>query len=448
MLLFTSSFHSKFLRSNMSDPDEAVDPLQRVRRAIEELPGQQVGYNSQSDRQKRKRNKQHVIFRELLVKLAGSDVSDQIHFLVDQAKKVSKQTYVHVTLESVNAPPDFATMDRESRRHFRHLHKLVDTVLPLAAGSTSPESQMKLLKARWVVLHGNIVMPSDYSWKTLGNAIVTLPEPTPYNELNQNQKIHSQHAIKIKALDILITKLAGSNILEDQIILISDRLKVIHKKNPKEARFLNLHHLRLLESYLIPLPKFKKPKAEFQDQYDSIKIVAKKLAGTDDPETICCFLRSQFPQLISWNSIFEHTDALEACPQRADFPIKMKALLQKFSGDGTVDFLIANFKVSTSTLSSQFLQDLMAINNHISALRRQKESNEHLKNFKKCIVSCLTRSFSFRKVVEAGWDVTFWFWKACERNRNDETSFYDIDPASNAGRKPITEALANEIGQL
>ena len=139
-----------------------------------------------------------MIFQELLVKLAGPDVIDQIRFLVDQAKRISKQTYLQVTLASVNAPPDFATMNRESRRYYRHLHKLVDTVLPLAAGSTSPKSQIKLLKARWAVLHENLLMQVDYKWKTLSKAIEILPEATPYNDLNQNQKKHSQHAIKIK----------------------------------------------------------------------------------------------------------------------------------------------------------------------------------------------------------------------------------------------------------
>ena len=427
---------------------EASPRLENVRTAIRELPDQLVGYSSQTSRQKRKKLVQRKIFRELLVKLAGSNVDDQITFLVDQAKTISKRTYVHVTLASMDVAPDFGTMTRDSRKYWRHIHKLVDKILPLAAGSATPNSQIKLLKVRWAVLHDNMTIPADYTWKTLSSAVATLPEPIPYKQLTQKQKIHSQHSTKIKTLDILLTKLTGSNRLEDHIILIADRLKHIHKMNPAKARFLSLNHLGLFADYLIPLTKFTTPKPEFQAQYDTIKVLAEKLAGTNDPETICRFLRTQFPQLITWDTVFEQTEVLEASPERPDFPEKMKALLKKFAGDSLIEFLLTNFEVFASTLSSPLLQDLMSINNHIVSLRRRKESNEHLKNFRKCILSCLTRPFNFSELIEAGWDISFWFWKACEENRDDEKSFYDFDPASNAGKKRISEALANEIGQL
>ena len=377
------------------------------------------------------------------------EFDDQISFLVDQAKKLSKKTYVNVTLKSMDVAPDFATMSRETRRYYRHVHKLVDTILPIVAGSTTPDSQFKLLKTRWVEIHNGMKMPTDYSWKNLSSAIQVLPDPTPYGLLNPIQMIHTQHATKFRSLDALLRKLTGGNDVKDHIILIADRLKQMHKKKPKDQQFLSLGALRLFEEHLIPLATFSARKPEFEDEYDAINILAQKLAGSTDPETVCRFLRTQFPQLnLTWNAIFDQSAVLEPRPEEEDFPEKMKSLLNKFAGDHIVEFLTSNLEVFAATLSSPVLQDLMSINNHIAELRRQRESNVHLKNFRRCILSCLTRSFKFTDLINAGWDLTFHMWKTIGRNRDDEKSFYDIDPASKAGNKPISEALANEIGQL
>ena len=44
--------------------------------------------------------------------------------------------------------------------------------------------------------------------------------------------------------------------------------------------------------------------------------------------------------------------------------------------------------------------------------------------------------------------MTFWTWNACKTNRDDEKQFFDIDPSSKAGNKPISEALALKIAQM
>ena len=222
----------------------------------------------------------------------------------------------------------------------------------------------------------------------------------------------------------------------------------MHKREPKENQFLSIGDLRLFKDHLIPLKKFSTPKPEFEDQYDAIKILAHKLAGSTDPETVGRFLRSQFPQLndITWNSIFDQSTVLAPSPQGEDFYEKMSIVLKKFAGDDIVEFLTSKFEVFS--LSCPVFQDLMSICNHIIELRRRQESNEHLGNFRKCILSCLTRSFKLAELINAGWDLTFNIWKASQRNRDDEKSFYDVDPCSKAGNKPISEALAKEIGQL
>ena len=116
--------------------------------AVQALPEQVNGYRSQSDRQKRKRATERSIFRDLLSKLAGTDSEDQMKFLVDQAKKISRNTYVKLTLDSFKLPPDFATLPKANRKTYRPIHQLIDTILPIAAGSPTPESQINLFKVR------------------------------------------------------------------------------------------------------------------------------------------------------------------------------------------------------------------------------------------------------------------------------------------------------------
>ena len=44
--------------------------------------------------------------------------------------------------------------------------------------------------------------------------------------------------------------------------------------------------------------------------------------------------------------------------------------------------------------------------------------------------------------------MNFRIWTVCKKNQDDEKQFFDIDPSSKAGNKPISEALALQIAQM
>ena len=73
-------------------------------------------------------------------------------------------------------------------------------------------------------------------------------------------------------LDALIRKLTGRNDVRDYINLIAERLKDMHKMEPKDKLFLSIGDLRLFEEHLIPLKKFSTPKPEFENGYNAIQI--------------------------------------------------------------------------------------------------------------------------------------------------------------------------------
>ena len=68
--------------------------------------------------------------------------------------------------------------------------------------------------------------------------------------------------------------------------------------------------------YLTSLPTFTTPKPRLQSQYDAVKGLVIKLAGSDEPEIVSSFLRSQFDCLnqrkINWSFIFDHADELKS----------------------------------------------------------------------------------------------------------------------------------------
>ena len=88
-----------------------------------------------------------------LTKKIFSKKNEQVTSLLSQAQKISSTTCVQQVLKSIPIPPDYATLDKKQRRNYSHLHNLIDIILPLAAGSSSPESQLKLLENRWKYIH-------------------------------------------------------------------------------------------------------------------------------------------------------------------------------------------------------------------------------------------------------------------------------------------------------
>lgn len=97
-------------------PPLTISLLSKLRQVIELIPDQIDAFGDQSVAQKSKRSAERTVFRELLSKLAGNDKAHQTAFLIDQARKISRSTYVKVALESVTAVPDYAQLDKKNRQ--------------------------------------------------------------------------------------------------------------------------------------------------------------------------------------------------------------------------------------------------------------------------------------------------------------------------------------------
>ena len=142
--------------------------LSSLDKVLDQIPDQTNAFRSQTDYQFKKRFKERMVFRKLLAKLSGNEKDDQIEFLINEARLISSQTYVKVTLKSIQKPPDYATLAKRNRQTHAHVHQLIDEILPIAAGSTSLISQMKVFENRWNFLHEEPFLKS---------AIKTLSDP-------------------------------------------------------------------------------------------------------------------------------------------------------------------------------------------------------------------------------------------------------------------------------
>ena len=78
---------------------------------------------------------------------------ERIDFYLSQARKINKKAFLHKALESIPAPPEYSSLTKITRRKFAHCHSLIDKCLRVAAGSSSPEVQFKLLERRWKHIH-------------------------------------------------------------------------------------------------------------------------------------------------------------------------------------------------------------------------------------------------------------------------------------------------------
>ena len=143
--------------------------LSSLEEVIDQIPDQTQSFRSQTQGQIRKRSKERTVFRRFLAKLSGDDKNDQIAFLINQAQKISRRTYVKVALHSIQKPPDYATLQKRSRETHAHIYQLIDEILPIAAGSTSLISQMRVFENRWKFLHNESFFESKV--KALSNPV-------------------------------------------------------------------------------------------------------------------------------------------------------------------------------------------------------------------------------------------------------------------------------------
>ena len=152
--------------------------------------------------------KDRDLFRQLTVKLAGPSKGEQVAFLLSQAKKISsKSDVVKASLSLVSPPPDFKHLTKEKKRPYRSIYSLIDKILPLAAGSAEPQSQLKLLEARWKHVHKQPLMPYTMDFKTLLSSIDQLT----WTVIEDDNKLIQKQSHEVTLFRRLLTKLLGDN---------------------------------------------------------------------------------------------------------------------------------------------------------------------------------------------------------------------------------------------
>ena len=170
---------------------------------------------------------------------------------------------VKASLNLIPKPPDFKELKKTSRRTYRGIYSLIDKIVPLAAGSTEPQSQLKLLEARWMHVHKLQLMPYTMNFKTLLSSIDKLPW-TVKEDGNDSVKKGSQEGTLFRRL---LEKLLGND-KQSQLNFLLHQARVIDRKT-----FIT----RALK--IIPIPPTyseltKNQRRSFENVYSLVRIAA------------------------------------------------------------------------------------------------------------------------------------------------------------------------------
>ena len=166
--------------------------LSALEKAIDEIPDQTIAFRNQSQYHYKKRTLERNLFRKLLTKLAGGDKEDKIAFLVNQAQLISRKTYVKAVLESIPKQPDYSTLEKKNRPTHAHIHKLIDQLLPIVAGSRDILSQKRVFESRWQYLHNMPYIPTKMSLNSIEKAI-----ELKFEDRNERIKFFMSQARKV-----------------------------------------------------------------------------------------------------------------------------------------------------------------------------------------------------------------------------------------------------------
>ena len=88
---------------------------------------------------------------EILFKLAKKIFNtdeEVITFYLTREQNLRGTKYVELALRSMAVPPDYMTLSKDKRRIHADIHRLIDKILPIAAGSSFLNVQRKLLENR------------------------------------------------------------------------------------------------------------------------------------------------------------------------------------------------------------------------------------------------------------------------------------------------------------
>ena len=148
--------HGKVLKCHCESIDTPLT-WKTLKTAIEALPDLTTWLNLSRDelsaRQQESISRRRTFFRKLVEKVVGTNKEEQVKFLIREARKINKNTYVQSARSSIPTPPDYRSLAKIERRQHSHVHKLIDLFLPLAAGSESITSQKHIFENRWHHMH-------------------------------------------------------------------------------------------------------------------------------------------------------------------------------------------------------------------------------------------------------------------------------------------------------
>ena len=265
--------------------------LQMLQTAVDLIPEQDIPFRQQTTYHQSKRVRERKVFRKLAAKLAGADKEDQVAFLIDQARKVDRKTYVVAALKSITTPPDYISIQKDKRPTYAHVHRLIDIILPIVAGSSSSASQKKIFENRWAFVHKEQYIPSmvdsetlqklinehdstESLWKVLAKVIERLPNNSDEKE-NELKQSTDDLDKKFKLVAKLIKKIFNKK---------TDQLTSVIKHARKISRSTYIQ--KALETIPIP-PEYSslnyKDRKKYSNVHNLINIILPIAAGSSSP---------------------------------------------------------------------------------------------------------------------------------------------------------------------
>ena len=320
----------------MSDVTRYSKLLENLENLIHKLPGRTDSFRNQSKKKKEKTSKERALFRQLTVKLAGDNKDEQVAFLLSQAESItSKLEVVKASLNLIPKPPDFKELKKTSRRTYRGIYSLIDKIVPLAAGSTEPQSQLKLLEARWMHVHKLQLMPYTMNFKTLLSSIDKLPW-TVKEDGNDSVKKGSQEGTLFRRL---LEKLLGND-KQNQLNFLMHQAKVIDRKT---------YITRALKT--IPKPPTyseltKNQRRAFEHVYSLVEEVVRIAAGSTSKEDQLKLLEDRWllthkaALKVTWKSLQSAIESLPNPKKHCDLSVLQRKHGQHMQRTSCLEALI------------------------------------------------------------------------------------------------------------
>ena len=226
--------------------------------------------------------------------------TDRLNNVIKHAKKISRSTYIEKALETIPVPPEYSSLNKKDGAKYSNVHSLLDIILPIVAGSSSPESQLKLLENRCKsILLLNNPLGESTTWKTLKAVIETLPVPPDYQTLNK--KARKKYSDVHSLVNIILPIAAGSSSSESQLKLLQSRCKSVLLKNNPLGESTTWKTLKAaIETLPVP-PDYKslnkRDRMRYSAVHNLIDFILPIVAGSPSPESQRNLLENRWKQI-------------------------------------------------------------------------------------------------------------------------------------------------------